>query len=624
MSSIPNIKSPHLSAAYRKERTWNNFRPDVIKSGLQKYVRRGATEKALFCAGELDLFKYAEDGRAEGIRTNFIHRMMIIYLEDIGTANLALWPILDAQVFALLAARRKDAAKEVELISQMVREMCASEKSRSCSHLRATTFVQDATTRAVLATESAEFPTVAAIHAEWADAAAAAAATATFDDLCRGFESALERRSWTAITWGTLVAGAEGVKVSEYRKKKPVWRVFRILERALPAELRPLHAVAMRWYSELEGLKEAMFCWLLLVVACVQGVALGTAEAIHAIETEWSRNLRGDVIELDSFVEDRHTAAGRGKSLTEFALVGAHVENESTCVIQEFKRFYERVKKAQDATAGPKTPPKANPVPATAPAPPAAETTAVPKESEAYEFIVRAQINTTAGKADVYFATATNTATRDFVVVKGPLAAKDDAIRMLEVQEWKRRHGLPHVEAKVVELIADRWPEGIPLGLRNRIDRNKPAAFLVSKAVVEESALKRKTHSSKLWPPTEVAEWSAATPLHFDAAKATFAQMKAYIQALLVRYVFGISDLADRNFLLAKGTVISVDEEYRDHPVDFPKELKKNRCAKVREWLERNYEELGVGTWEFAEPKYAERAAAIQTKESCCALFRCS
>ena len=68
-----------LSDTFRHEITWNGFPCDLMKSGLQKYIRRGMTEKALFCAGELDLFKEATE-RGETIRTNFLHRLLIIYL----------------------------------------------------------------------------------------------------------------------------------------------------------------------------------------------------------------------------------------------------------------------------------------------------------------------------------------------------------------------------------------------------------------------------------------------------------------------------------------------------------------------------------------------------------------
>jgi hypothetical protein len=49
--------SSKLSTKFRHQITWNGYNADIMKSGLQKYIRRGMIDKALYCAGELDLFK---------------------------------------------------------------------------------------------------------------------------------------------------------------------------------------------------------------------------------------------------------------------------------------------------------------------------------------------------------------------------------------------------------------------------------------------------------------------------------------------------------------------------------------------------------------------------------------
>lgn len=72
-----------------------------MKSGLQKYIRRGVLDKALFCAGELDLFKHAPP-RGEAVRTNFIHRLMIMFVEDVGVGALGIWQEMDAAIFEVL------------------------------------------------------------------------------------------------------------------------------------------------------------------------------------------------------------------------------------------------------------------------------------------------------------------------------------------------------------------------------------------------------------------------------------------------------------------------------------------------------------------------------------------
>ena len=131
--------SKYISTTYRRQITWNGYPADVMKSGLQKYIRRGMIEKALYCAGELDLFKEAPDAsQGEGIRTNFLHRLMVIFMEDVE--NLSLWPDMTQKMKELFTEREKanrDKAKEERLLSEVVIQLGASTKARMCSHIRA-------------------------------------------------------------------------------------------------------------------------------------------------------------------------------------------------------------------------------------------------------------------------------------------------------------------------------------------------------------------------------------------------------------------------------------------------------------------------------------------------------
>ena len=607
--------SAYLNAGYRKERSWNNYKPDLLKSGLQKYIRRGLAAKAEFCAGELDLFKHAEGARGEGLRTNFLHRLMVIFLEDVGVGALGLWAALDGAMDALfaerkLAADKRSHAKEAGLIRSVVVALAAAQKSRSCSHVRAVA-ARDAMSRGLAA---AKYPAIDALHATAGDVEAA-----SFEEACLKFEAALVARCWTAVIWAQKIANSTE-KVREYRKTKPVWRVFRILEKTLPATFP--HALARKWYSELESMKECFLAWMVLIVAHVTNAPIVATELpALVVADDWSANKAGAVIEWDAFVEDRHTAAGRGKTLTEFALIGAHVENESPLVVVEHKAFYVEMKRLMDEKPKKKNPRKPKTVPAV---PAVVAAGAAAKETEAYEFLVRAQVNTSASKSDVYFAR--EVATGALVVVKGPV--KPEAVaQMLEMQKWKRTAGLPAVAARCVELIPDRWPEGVPLGLRNKVSRTAPATFLVCESLLDESALSnRLLHTTRVWPATEVMDWSkVANHITPAALAASDTAMCDYVAALCARWVFGVSDLADRNFLLLSGgsRVLSIDEEYRGKTVDFAKELKGKRCTLIRAWLSGGgYARLKtvLEVWEVPEAE-KPRMAVLRDEAACMALF---
>lgn len=94
-----------MSVEYPNEITYDGHRVDLVKSGLQKYIRRSMHDKALYCVKQLDLFADLPDYKGEKIRTNMIHRLMIIFLEDIGVGGLHLWPELDKSVTVLKVTR---------------------------------------------------------------------------------------------------------------------------------------------------------------------------------------------------------------------------------------------------------------------------------------------------------------------------------------------------------------------------------------------------------------------------------------------------------------------------------------------------------------------------------------
>jgi hypothetical protein len=98
----------------------------VIRSALQKYIRRGYALDAVACAFQLYSFKDRPEGKA--IMTNLYNRLAIILCEDIGPANLELlWTGL------LLLSKRN--LSESELFG-LVDTMARSPKTRIMSWLK--------------------------------------------------------------------------------------------------------------------------------------------------------------------------------------------------------------------------------------------------------------------------------------------------------------------------------------------------------------------------------------------------------------------------------------------------------------------------------------------------------
>jgi len=320
-------------------------------------------------------------------------------------------------------------------------------------------------------------------------------------------------------------------------------------------------------------------------------------------------------------VIDRHTQKGRNKSLTEFALNGAYVENEAEFVNPLWKQLYEDRKRWEDGLAilGENSTENVCDVQKKQEKPKKRLTLIYPKETD-YIFIIRTQLTTSPSKMDVYFAM---TPEQTLVVIKGPYATRKEIDALEANTEWKQAHGIPYIPFTVKYLIPDCWPEGTPLGARNKLDCSKPAYFILFESllgnVTNKESFPIKIHSSKVWPETEVVEWDKIN-FHYKYALSSEQQQIDYIQALLFRYVLGIPDLADRNFLMIGDQTISIDEDIEGKEVNLYNELKKNKAQYVHDWLELYYDQLDLNwTVKQERQKFLKQ---IQIKEGCMALFR--
>lgn len=616
--------SSHLSTTFRQQVTWNGHKADVMKSGLQKYIRRGVTDKALFCAGELDLFKEApEQGEGEGIRTNFLHRLIVIFMEDVE--NMSIFEEVFKTMRVLFQERAKadrNMAKEEHLISEVVVQLSLSTKARVCSHIRA---VFNPKYKPI----HAKYPTIAALWNE-IEKNQNENKGDPFEFLCTMFKKYLAAKSPLAVYYGFQIEQSEQkLKEKLFRSSKPVWFIFQqLLSPLSPAKSERVHRF-VEWYKDHIGtMNEGFMCWLLPLLCELGIVPEGMKPDREEITYMWERNRAGEVFVPDEYVLDKHTSKGRGKGLIEFAVEGAKVENQAPFVRSLWKKFYEDGKFFEEAglaaVKGELTikikKPMVGVMPLAAVVADVVAGAAKVLESHAFTFLVRTQLVTMGSKMDVYLAKDSN---GKVVVVKGPYASYHEINVLRSNTEWKNAHGLPYNAFEVRRLIPDRWPEGTPLGARNSVDRTMPSNFLVFDSYIAEEEICTKMHSSKLWPETEVVDWDKI-PFHFDykARPLTEQEYVDYIHAVLFRYLLGISDYADRNFVMKDGRVISIDEDVENKPIHVYETLKKNKAHVLYQWLKDNYQKLDVASWTVKTQDQQQKLAEIQNEATCLRLFQ--
>ena len=77
-SQISNMK-----CGIFKGRSYHNYGPSVLKSGVCKYFRRGIFDKFRWCVVEMLLFGMAPDSAGKGLVTNITNRLKILVMEEI-------------------------------------------------------------------------------------------------------------------------------------------------------------------------------------------------------------------------------------------------------------------------------------------------------------------------------------------------------------------------------------------------------------------------------------------------------------------------------------------------------------------------------------------------------------
>lgn len=644
------MMNSQMSSKYRSERSYNGMPLDILKSGIQKYCRRSNFDKAVWCAIELDLFSYSCDDsrRATGIITNFIHRLMIIYLEDVSLGALHEWSRLSSLFDDLQRCRkerktlkisdsvfRKNRKTEMNAVVEIVHILASSPHTRILSHYM-TCFgrVRSLPVKEVARIVTPEFATLydsldEPVH-ECSLEFKLNECEKEVEQEVTSFIACLEKRLPSCVYWAYEILRKLAKCSKRFGKTATEYLLFSILEHFVDAEYFKL---AIEWFNELSTVKEKDLCWMILICHLLHEneVNLDAPESkLDVVPSSlYARNLDGQVIEIDDFVVDMHTQQGRRekKGRIAFAQEGSYVDNESPVTVAVYKTIYEAVKVAQEKGIE--------------------HVTAVDelsyKESERFEVRCRAQVTCAATRPCVYFAV--DKISQQKIVVKGPYPSKKEACKTLVNYQAKTLfEGIDGVPVMQEELYPDLF-ENCPFGFRKDCNRNEKYPFLVFQDMTEEDELPTKLKNTNMWKDTTVVDWDlveSCIPIPKALAKTDPIAYRLYILNVLYRYVVGIGDLADRNFLYLPKThmVYSIDEEAFGKEVDLYSNLRKNKATEAKDWIAKEWKTIQdtLAKWKekvsssegmtFLKKLYGlkykemiERLETIQNKKKCMQLF---
>lgn len=588
-----------METTFRNAKSIHGIDVDVLKSGIQKYVRRNMPDEALWCAVELDLFVNADDKKAgESIRTNAIHRLMIIYLEEISICNFGLWGKLDEKVKVLLSNRverknnpgkwEKMRKQEMEALVWIVTHLSNSRHIRILSHLNSS--FGHGKSKETLDVTREFYPDIHEIILRFdkddepeMELSGLNEPTETIR-FSKNFLASLEKGEYSAFHWARQLCQLDKTKQRYYRCTKPQYLVFYLLEEFFKTReekdfLMEIHQSALGWFRELSGTRESFLCFWALIACVVVGWQTRNLEImeIPCYKEVYEKNsVDKEALELADYVLDKHTKVGRinGKNTIDFVFNGAFVAKEAKIGDSRLRHLYEDINLYREG--GMKK----------------VRLSKAPKESEFFSPIVKAQLVCGTGKTDTYFAL--NRENRR-VFVKGPFKEREHSRTVLKIAKIKELLGLSTLLPKRHYLLPDLFPDCV-MGVRTKAERNQKMAFLEFEDKTTEDKLPKTKKSGKVTPETKVVDWSKVESIqHFCVLECKDEELLfEFCLCVIFRVLLGIPDLADRNFLyvVKEHRIYSIDEDICGRDVSLESSLKKNRYNAYREILSEQKQKI--------------------------------
>lgn len=540
---------------YRFSKTHNGIQFDIAKSALQKYIRRGETNKAIYFAVECLLFYHIGGGQSN--YTNTINRIRVIFLEDIGIANPYMITFVDKCICGYPAENKKLTQKKIkedtnglwnssDVIPNLIATMCSSPKYRFYSHSK---FIDYKGKRDIETLEDI-FKTDKGINN---------AAPIIFDLFSSNKQTGIE-----------IINLVEKYSKGKSHKK----------------EIQDIIIVCRKWLSVM-NVKETYLVCDHVVFSYFYRDSLfwsNETEQVKNASSYIKKNLDRKIFDVDDYVQDRHTASGRTEKTTNFAVEGSLVSYEDAETIlvvggEKIKHLYIENRLKSDT---------------------------ILKESELFKFKVRSQLTCSKYRPDVYFASLGNNKN---VVVKGPFLSFDDvyeSYNLFRIMELFSNGGgcvnyMKYITIKIAypDMFFKNGKYDIPFGERLKVNPRRPSYFLVMEDLFSLDIYPETIKSGTKWPQTKVVDYEKVTSGGFPSNKSieNLKRCISFIHQLIFRCIFSLGDFAARNFIYRGNRVWNIDcDRITKNKMDIRWSAKMKKI--VRDTFIKNRKEI-LHPWKF-------------------------
>ncbi len=350
-------------------KTLNGFEIDVMKSGLQKYIRRGNLRKALWCMVELDTFDLmGGNAKIKNLKSNLRNRLIIILGEDVGIAGARIFGRVSELMKLWEASRNVNRRVERECLTEVVSLMCLSSKIRLVSHIKS--FFSDSFIDCNGETCTEIEVKCDGDGKDFYKKKDSKAIRELIDLIVYN----LNENNDNAFHWmmkllhSTETSGRRGRKA---KKAFIAWDIIsQFIKKSKDAKLAKFLTISEAWYvknnnSRNENIIYLINAFLFYLRKDEIEWDLEERNLPQADQVYWFNLFGEEKFEVDSFVVDMHCKKGRvgGKTCVDFAVEGSRVENESELfLVPQYKEHYiaSKYKKVKNVKKEIKMSPKQN------------------------------------------------------------------------------------------------------------------------------------------------------------------------------------------------------------------------------------------------------------------------
>ena len=352
------MKPVNSKIAFRtcfSSRSFNGYKLDILKSAVQKYLRRREFHKMVWCVGEIYLFQvYAksdtEKRATKGIISNLINRLIIMLDEEMLFA--------ECEKYLLVRKYMEDFEKSdrgnFECLFKICDVMCGARMIRRNSDIR-----------------GYWSPRNKALKIDDGDS--------TDEYYFKKFKEKFEENDSECFIWMFKIfyRGAEG-EVVRYRRKENIYMIWEylfgrenikeneVLRRCLEYRLKEFYkknrgerfifltaAIDIAMYKGNNVKKDWFDCskkvkFDINNLVKAEDEKFADVNIIESVYEKWGK------MEIDDYAIDMHTSAGRkmGKNKVDFIASGAViVDEDKEYFVKEWRDCYNNAKKASFAAA---------------------------------------------------------------------------------------------------------------------------------------------------------------------------------------------------------------------------------------------------------------------------------